>query len=204
MNSSTHSACLMKIHLCFMKLSWKSFFILFIFHSKFHFIDLFFSNSSCCKWKHSATTLEVTIHVITFLQMLFRFQSHNDILVVLAYLDAVANEFICKQSERKGIHTNVYCYVENNMGLEANVLHSSARISSSFVWNVGSCSCVSSSQPFSPFHVKAIRYDRLGNASTESWSESVGLGVCELGRSAFSCMVTRRNPKDQDITGDWY
>jgi hypothetical protein len=78
-------------------------------------------------------TLELTIHVITFLQMLFRFQSHNDILVVLAYLDAVASKFICKQSERRGIHSNVYCYVECNMGLEANVLHSSARISSSLL-----------------------------------------------------------------------
>ena len=73
-------------------------------------------------------TLTLTIHVITFLQTLFRFHSHNDMLVVLAYLDAVAIEFICKQSERKGIHTNVYCYVECNMGLEANVLNSSARI----------------------------------------------------------------------------
>jgi len=53
----------------------------------------------------------IYIHVITFLQKLFRFQSHNDVLVVLAYLDAVANEFTCKQSERKGIHTDVYCYV---------------------------------------------------------------------------------------------
>jgi len=33
-------------------------------------------------------------------------------------------------------------------------------------------------------------------------SESAGFGVYELGRSAFSCMVTRRNPKDQDITGN--
>jgi hypothetical protein len=38
----------------FMKFSW-SFFILFIFHSKFHFLDLFFSNSSCCEWRPCAT-----------------------------------------------------------------------------------------------------------------------------------------------------
>jgi len=65
--------------------------------------------------------------------MLYRFQSHNGILVVLAYLDAVAKEFICKQSQMKGIHTNVYSYAECNMGLEANVLHSSVRISSLLV-----------------------------------------------------------------------
>jgi hypothetical protein len=39
----------------FMKLSW-SFFILFVFQSKFHFIDLFFSNSSCCEWRPCALT----------------------------------------------------------------------------------------------------------------------------------------------------
>jgi hypothetical protein len=36
--------------LVFMKLIW-SFFILSIFQSKFHFIDLFLSNSSCCEWR---------------------------------------------------------------------------------------------------------------------------------------------------------
>jgi hypothetical protein len=35
----------------FMELSW-SFFILFVFHSMFHFMDFFFfSNSSCCEWR---------------------------------------------------------------------------------------------------------------------------------------------------------
>jgi len=54
MNTSTNSAHLRKIHIFFIKLGWRSFFILFIFHSKFHFLDLFFSNSSWCKWRHSA------------------------------------------------------------------------------------------------------------------------------------------------------
>jgi len=39
-------------------------------------------------------------------------------------------------------------------------------------------------------------------ALNHNQSESVGFGVCELGRSALSCMATRRNPKDQDITGN--
>jgi hypothetical protein len=56
--------------------------------------------------------LELSIHVITFLQALFRFQPHNDILVLMAYLGAVANMFIRKQSDRKGIkHTDVYFYI---------------------------------------------------------------------------------------------
>jgi hypothetical protein len=39
----------------FIKFSWGSFFILLIFHSKFHFLGLFFSNSSCCEWRPCAT-----------------------------------------------------------------------------------------------------------------------------------------------------
>ena len=51
-NPCTHFASLKNIHLFFSKLSWRSFFILFIFHSKFHFVDIFFSNSSHCKVKN--------------------------------------------------------------------------------------------------------------------------------------------------------
>jgi hypothetical protein len=32
-------------------------------------------------------------------------------MVVLAYLGVVANEFICNEWERKGMHTDVYFYV---------------------------------------------------------------------------------------------
>jgi len=35
--------------------------------------------------------------------LLFRFQSHYDVWVLLAYLGAVANYFICNQWERTGI-----------------------------------------------------------------------------------------------------
>jgi hypothetical protein len=38
----------------FMQLSRRSFFILFVFHFKLHFLDVFFSNSSCCKQKPCA------------------------------------------------------------------------------------------------------------------------------------------------------
>jgi hypothetical protein len=37
----------------FKELSW-SFFILFVFYSKFHCKDLFVSNSFCCEWRPSA------------------------------------------------------------------------------------------------------------------------------------------------------
>ena len=50
--------------------------------------------------------------------------------MLLAYLGAVADEFICSQWERKGKITDVYFYVYCNRGPEANVLHSAVRISS--------------------------------------------------------------------------
>jgi len=50
-------------------------------------------------------------------------------MIVLAYLGAVANEFICSEWEGKGMHTDVYSYVWCNMGPEAHVLHSPATIS---------------------------------------------------------------------------
>jgi hypothetical protein len=70
-------------------------------------------------------------------------------LVVLAYLGAVGNEFICNQWERKGMHTDIYFYVQCNMGPEANVLHSPIRIASWLFLNVGSCLCPSSMQHLS-------------------------------------------------------
>jgi len=39
----------------FKKLSWRSFFILFIFQSKSHFKDLLFSYCSCCEWRPCVT-----------------------------------------------------------------------------------------------------------------------------------------------------
>jgi len=47
----------------------------------------------------------------------------------LAYLGAVANEFISNQGERKGMHKDVYSYIECNMGPEAIALLSALRIS---------------------------------------------------------------------------
>jgi len=54
MNSSTHSASLKKIHLFLQSLVEGHSFILFIFQSKFHFVDLFFSNSCCREWRPCA------------------------------------------------------------------------------------------------------------------------------------------------------
>jgi len=59
-------------------------------------------------------------------------------MVVLAYLGALGNEFICRQWERRGMHTDIYFYVKCKMGAEANVLHSPVSFSSWIFWNVGS------------------------------------------------------------------
>jgi hypothetical protein len=51
-------------------------------------------------------------------------------MVVLAYLDAVAFEFICNQWERKRMHTDIYFYVQCRVVPEASVLLSPVGISS--------------------------------------------------------------------------
>ena len=38
----------------FYKVQLKAIFILFVFHPKFHLLDLFFSNRSCCEWRPCA------------------------------------------------------------------------------------------------------------------------------------------------------
>jgi len=38
------------------------------------------------------------------------------------------------------------------------------------LWNVGSCSCLSSTQHLSPFHIRARTFNRPRNATLESWS----------------------------------
>jgi hypothetical protein len=48
--------------------------------------------------------------------------------VVLAYLGAVADEFIYSQLEKKGMNTGDYFSGQCSMGPEANVLHSAVRI----------------------------------------------------------------------------
>jgi hypothetical protein len=49
---------------------------------------------------------------------------------VLAYLCAVADEFVCHQWESKVVNTDIYFYVECNIGPEAIVCHSAVGISS--------------------------------------------------------------------------
>jgi len=48
--------------------------------------------------------------------------------MMFGFLDAVANEFICNEWERKGMCMAIYIYVQCNKGPEANVLHSAVRI----------------------------------------------------------------------------
>ena len=48
--------------------------------------------------------------------------------MLLAYLGAVANEFIFRQWEWKGINTGGYFSGQCSMGPKANVLHSVVRI----------------------------------------------------------------------------
>jgi hypothetical protein len=122
-------------------------------------------------------------------------------LLLLAYLGAVGDNFICNQWKRKGMHTDIYFYVQCNMGQEANVLHSPVRTSSWPFLNVGSCLCLSSTQHLSQFHVRAIMCDRPGIADT--WitvsQKVLGLVSAKLGQSAFSS-VTTRGLTDRDIT----
>jgi hypothetical protein len=50
-------------------------------------------------------------------------------VIVQAYPDAEENEFICSQWERKGMHTDIHCTGQRNMGSKPNVLHFAVWIS---------------------------------------------------------------------------
>jgi hypothetical protein len=103
-NPSTCSAILKKNPPIVMKLSWRSFLFCLFFTLKFHFLDLFFSNISCCDWSYELYNLKLTVYVILFLQMLC-------FMVVLAYMGAVGNEFVWDQWEgKKWIHMFIYMY----------------------------------------------------------------------------------------------
>jgi hypothetical protein len=56
------------------------FFILFIFQSKFHFVDSFHI-APVVRGDPLLQNLELAVHVIIYPQRLFRFQSHNDVCV---------------------------------------------------------------------------------------------------------------------------
>jgi hypothetical protein len=71
MNPSAHSRSLKKIHL-FLQSLVECIFILFMFHSNFHILDLVLSNSFAMLYK-----LELTVNVTVFPQMLFTSQSYN-------------------------------------------------------------------------------------------------------------------------------
>ena len=57
------------------------------------------------------------------------------------------------------MHTDVHCYRQCNNGSEANVVYSAVRISS-----LCSCLCLTSTQQFNLFLVRAITYNRPGGA----------------------------------------
>jgi len=76
------------------------------------------------------------------------------------------------------------------MGPEANVLQSALRISSRLFWNVASCLCLSSTQQFSPFPVRAITCNRPGNAE----SEDVGFVVCWIASKCIQQYSYKEKP----------
>ena len=108
MNPSTHSASLKKIHLFLQSLVEGHFY--FIKFSVFvSFCRLFFSNSSCCEWRPCAikfgasSTCHVYPHTLCFTLIMCLC-----VVVELACLGVVVNEFICDQWGRKGMHIGIY------------------------------------------------------------------------------------------------
>ena len=93
----------------FTELRWRSFFILSIFRSKFHFFDLFFSNGSRCEWRPCAIKFGADSKSSYFFKrslgfsliMMFGFRG------VAGLSECWANEFICNQWER---NTYIYFY----------------------------------------------------------------------------------------------
>jgi hypothetical protein len=114
-------------------------------------------------------------------------------MVVLAHLGAVGYGFICNQWDRKGMNTDIY-FSGSAIGDQGHtVIHSAVRIFSWLFWIVGSCLCLTSTQRFSPFLVRAIPCDRTGQAlqtreslSQPEWAE---FAVC---RTAPKCILHHR------------
>jgi len=50
-------------------------------------------------------------------------------VIVQAYPDAEENEFTHSEKERKGMHTDIHCTGQSNMGSKPNVLHFAVSIS---------------------------------------------------------------------------
>ena len=191
-NPSTCSASLKKNPPIFMKLSWRSFLFCLFLTLKFHFLDLFFSNISCCDWNHELYNLKLTVHVILFLQT-FR---------GCAGLSGCCGEWVHVRSVGgEEMHTHVYfCLVQ--YGTRGKCPSFSCKDFFLTLWHVGSCLCLSSTQHLSPFHVRAVTCNRPGNA--DAWitiSQKVLDVVCtQLGQIAFACMATWRNLADKDVT----
>jgi len=120
---------------------------------------------------------------------------------MLVYLGAVANELMCSQWERRGMHTDVHCSGKCSMRPETNVCHYVVRTSFWCFWIVGSCFHVPSTQQFSTPAVMAITCDRP--ASADAWvtisQKLLGLVWAKLRQSAVSILATRRILTDWDI-----
>ena len=122
-------------------------------------------------------------------------------VVVLVCLGAVANELMCSQWERIGMHSDVHCSGKCSMRPETNVFHYVVRTSFWCFWIVGSCFHVPSTQQFSPSAVMAITCDKW--ASADAWvmisQNLLGLLWAKLRQSAFSSLATRRILTDWEI-----
>jgi hypothetical protein len=102
MNPSTHSASLKKIHLYLQSIVEGHFY--FIYFSVFvSFWDLFFSNSFCFEWRPCAIKCDAsyTCHFSSSDCLGFALIMCLCVVVELAYLGVVTNEFICDQWDRK-------------------------------------------------------------------------------------------------------
>jgi len=76
-NPSTHSTSSKKIHL-FLQ-NFVEDYILHISCSNFHFLDLFLSNSFCCKFRLCAIKFGADCTLLYMLGVLFRFCTYNDV-----------------------------------------------------------------------------------------------------------------------------
>jgi len=121
-------------------------------------------------------------------------------MVVLAYLGALGNEFLCKQWERKGMHTDIYFYVQ--YGTRGKCPSFSCKF---FFLTLLKCRfilCLIINSTRVLFHVRAIvTCDQPDSA--DAWitfSQKVLRLVCAgWGWSALSSMATRRSLTDWDI-----
>jgi hypothetical protein len=108
----------------------KIIFILFIFHSNFHFIVLFLSNSFCCKMSLCAIKLGADCTCLLISSV--KFQTYNDVgrFYSSAGLSECCGKFVHMQSmgEERNEYRHSFLWLLQ-YGTEANALHYAVRIS---------------------------------------------------------------------------